>query len=84
MSGRLEGKVAVVTGAASGLGKAIALRFADEGAWIVASDIQEDPLEGGSSVMALLGDRGMFLSRVCYGLSYHQHCQGRFSNFFNQ
>lgn len=36
---KLQGKVAVVTGAASGMGKAIAVRFAREGAKVVVSDI---------------------------------------------
>lgn len=38
----LQGKVAVVTGAASGLGKAIVERFSKEGAAIVVADINED------------------------------------------
>jgi NAD(P)-dependent dehydrogenase (short-subunit alcohol dehydrogenase family) len=36
---RLEGKVAVVTGAGSGMGKAMALRFVREGACVVGADI---------------------------------------------
>jgi NAD(P)-dependent dehydrogenase (short-subunit alcohol dehydrogenase family) len=40
MSGRLEGKVAVVTGAAQGIGNAIARGLADEGARIVVADLQ--------------------------------------------
>jgi NAD(P)-dependent dehydrogenase (short-subunit alcohol dehydrogenase family) len=41
---RLEGKVAVVTGAGSGMGRAIATRFAAEGALVVAGDINETRL----------------------------------------
>ena len=38
----LEGKVAVVTGAARGIGKAIAMRFAQEGASVVFTDLKVD------------------------------------------
>ncbi|HEX8193405.1 MAG TPA: SDR family oxidoreductase [Allosphingosinicella sp.] len=41
MSGRLEGKVAIVTGAASGIGKATAARFRAEGARVIAADRAE-------------------------------------------
>jgi NAD(P)-dependent dehydrogenase (short-subunit alcohol dehydrogenase family) len=39
MSGRLEGKVCLITGAGSGIGRASALRFAEEGACVVVADI---------------------------------------------
>lgn len=42
MAGLLEGKVAVVTGAGKGLGRAIAERYAKEGATVVASDLTAD------------------------------------------
>lgn len=42
---RLTNKVAIVTGAAGGMGKAIALLFAREGAKVMATDIQEDKLK---------------------------------------
>ncbi len=42
MPGRLEGKVAVITGAASGIGRASAVRFAAEGARVVVADVADD------------------------------------------
>jgi len=53
---RLSGKVAVVTGAAVGLGRAVALRFADEGAAVVAVDTNEK--EGQSVVDLIRRKRG--------------------------
>lgn len=43
--GRLEGKVAVITGAGRGIGRATAVRFAAEGAAIVVNDVDPDPAE---------------------------------------
>lgn len=52
MTGRLEGKVAIVTGAASGIGKATAARFRAEGAQVIAADRAEGegvfPADAGS------------------------------------
>jgi NAD(P)-dependent dehydrogenase (short-subunit alcohol dehydrogenase family) len=42
MAGRLEGKVAVITGAASGIGRGTVELFVAEGARVIAADIQDD------------------------------------------
>ncbi|KAH8171970.1 enoyl-(Acyl carrier protein) reductase domain-containing protein [Sarocladium implicatum] len=56
MTGRLQGKTAVVTGAASGFGKGIALKFAAEGAHVVVADLTE---EAGQAVAKEVG--GIFV-----------------------
>src|SRR5262249_54416140 len=53
--GILEGKVALITGAGSGIGRATAKIFAREGAKIVLADIVED---AGKQTLAMIGDSG--------------------------
>src|SRR4051795_5286479 len=51
----LRGKVAVVTGAASGIGNAVATRLAEEGMKVVLADIEEGPLADAEKVLAHTG-----------------------------
>jgi NAD(P)-dependent dehydrogenase (short-subunit alcohol dehydrogenase family) len=55
MSGRVEGKVAVVTGAASGIGRASAIRLAEEGAKVCCVDINATGLEETISEIKKMG-----------------------------
>lgn len=55
MTRKMEGKVAVVTGAGSGIGRASALAFAQEGAKVVVADIA---VEGGEATVAMIKEDG--------------------------
>lgn len=57
----LNGRVAVVTGAGSGIGAAMARRFADEGMRLVLCDIEPAPLD---ELAGLLSDRGVAVAAV--------------------
>ena len=52
---RLEGKVAIITGSASGIGRQIALRFAREGANVVVADLNLDGVQEVASEISAAG-----------------------------
>ncbi len=58
--GRVEGKVALVTGAASGLGRATAIRLAEEGAKVIVTDWED---KGGNETVELINNAG---GEACY------------------
>src|SRR5437899_7964962 len=55
MAGRVHGKVAVVTGAAQGIGRGCAEMLAREGARVIIGDVQQD---AGQAVVAAIRERG--------------------------
>ncbi len=55
---RLQDRVCIVTGAASGIGRAIAILFAAEGAQVVILDPREEPIEGGESTLECIQRAG--------------------------
>ena len=59
-TGRLEGKVAAITGAGSGIGRATALRFAREGAAVLVGDVSAEAGEVAVAAIVAEGGRAAF------------------------
>jgi NAD(P)-dependent dehydrogenase (short-subunit alcohol dehydrogenase family) len=58
MTKRLEGRSAIITGGSSGIGRAMARRFAREGAHVVVADITTEAVEGGAPVCDIIVEEG--------------------------
>ncbi|MCP5060531.1 MAG: SDR family NAD(P)-dependent oxidoreductase [bacterium] len=72
-----EGRVAVVTGAASGIGLATALRFAQEGMRVVLADIEREPLEAAVSTLRSQGHEVLGVPTDVSQLDAIQHLADR-------
>jgi NAD(P)-dependent dehydrogenase (short-subunit alcohol dehydrogenase family) len=59
---RLTGKVAIITGGASGIGAAIARRFASEGAAVCVSDLHADPARALAEELSRQGARAIAIA----------------------
>ena len=70
--GRFQGKVAVVTGGASGMGREASIRLAREGASVVVAGLPGDP--GGQETVRLIADQGGSAIHVEADVSREAHC----------
>ncbi len=72
-SGRLEGRAAIVTGADSGIGRAVALAFAREGADVLVSYLSEE--EDAQETLRLVHSAGRRAVLMPGDISQEAHCQ---------
>jgi NAD(P)-dependent dehydrogenase (short-subunit alcohol dehydrogenase family) len=74
MAGRLEGRAGLVTGAASGIGRACAIRFAQEGAAVVVADL-ESARAGGQETVQAIRDQGGEATFLACDVSRGEDCE---------
>src|SRR5260370_21592725 len=65
---------AVVTGSSSGIGRAIAVRRADAGFWVLLRDIRRDPITGGEPTDDLIRASGAACEYLAADVSGRQDC----------
>lgn len=75
MSGRLAGKVCLVTGGGSGIGRATSVRFAEEGARVVVADIDATGAEETSRLIAAATGRDEAAMSVSLDVTEPESCQ---------
>jgi NAD(P)-dependent dehydrogenase (short-subunit alcohol dehydrogenase family) len=72
---RVKGKVALITGGGAGLGRAMALRFIEEGASVIIGDVNEGALAETSGLVARMGAEDAILARRM-DVTSEADCQG--------
>lgn len=80
--GRLKGRKALITGADSGIGKAVALAFAREGADVLVSYLNED--DDAKETERLVKDAGQKAILAPGDITDHQHCQSLVERAFKE
>jgi glucose 1-dehydrogenase len=80
MSSLLAGKIAVITGASSGIGRATAISFAAEGAAVVIADLTAEPLEGGETTVELILRTGGAASYETVNVAKWEHIDALITN----
>lgn len=60
--GRLDGKIAIITGGASGIGAATAMKFGSEGATVIVTDIQDDKGQDVAGSITNAGGKAVYMN----------------------
>jgi len=74
-SGKLKGKNALITGGDSGIGRAIAVAFAKEGANIAIAYLDESEDVDANKTIKLIEHHGVKAMKVCIDISNEEHCE---------